>query len=311
MRLIAGLISFLRKYGYWITAIAIISIVLTLIIKNREVGWWLFLPIFLTIAAAAILTPARQFHSASQAEINELLQRSVTSSIEVKSEEVGKLPQCVQRWLRCAGVVGRSLPSCVQITQQGSLRTSPSGKWMPFTASEVFTTDPPSFLWDARIKAGPMMTIAGRDKLSEGHGNTIIKPFYVFTLTQSRGPAIDESTLVRYLAEMAWFPQSALSHYVRWDRVDDRSATATISHNGTSSSGTYLFGSDGLVSGFEANRYGEFDGVIKREIWSIRVLRYRSFDGVTIGSESEVTWKLKEGDFTWLRMTLTDIRSAT
>lgn len=77
--------------------------------------------------------------------------------------------------------------------------------------------------------------------------------------------------------------------------------------SGVSASGIYTFNDDGDVAGFEAERYGDFEGILRKERWAIKVTGYKVLNGTRIGYTSEVTRKLKEGDFTWLRLELTAI----
>lgn len=178
---------------------------------------------------------------------------------------------------------------------------------MPFEAVEYFSIDPPAFVWHATIKPGRLIHLAGRDKFINGQGNMLIKPLSLFTVANSSGEEINQGTLLRYMAEMAWFPQAAVSDYLRWEPINDHQARVTMDFSGISASGIYLFNDDGDVAGFEADRYGDFEGVFRKERWAINVTGYKVFNGSRMGYASEVTWKLKEGDFTWLRLELTDI----
>ena len=124
------------------------------------------------------------------------------------------------------------------------------------------------------------------------------------------GKEVDQGTLLRFLAEMAWFPQAAISPYLKWESVDDTSARVNMDYKGVSASGIYSFNRDGLVEAFEARRYGDFGGIYRKENWHIAVTGYKTFNGVRVGNANQVTWKLREGDFTWLEIYLTSIEPA-
>jgi hypothetical protein len=76
---------------------------------------------------------------------------------------------------------------------------------------------------------------------------------------------------------------------------------------GVMASGVYTFDVNGDVAGFEATRYADFGGTFSLEPWAIAMKEYRSFEGIRIPYKCEVTWKLKTGDFTWLRLEITDL----
>jgi hypothetical protein len=118
---------------------------------------------------------------------------------------------------------------------------------------------------------------------------------------------VNQGTLLRYLAEMAWFPQAAVSDYLQWEEIDHHHARVKMNYKGVSASGVFTFNSEGLISGFEAQRYGDFDGEYRLETWSVKVTGYQTLHGKKIGNKNEVTWKLKDGDFLWLKMEVTDV----
>ena len=128
------------------------------------------------------------------------------------------------------------------------------------------------------------------------------------TAANSSGKEVDQGTLLRYLAEIAWFPQAAISQYLEWAPINDNTAQVTMTYGGASASGTYYFNDEGYVSGFEARRYGDFGGIYRKELWAISVTGYKNFNGSRIGHTNEVTWKLKEGHFTWLKLEVMDIQ---
>jgi hypothetical protein len=70
----------------------------------------------------------------------------------------------------------------------------------------------------------------------------------------------------------------------------------------------FEFNDDGDVTGFEARRFGDFDGDLRKETWSISIKGYKEFLGIRIGSLSELTWKFAAGDFMWLKLEITDLR---
>jgi hypothetical protein len=212
----------------------------------------------------------------------------------------------MQKWLAASKSTG-VVPSVVHLVQEGSMRSTPTSDWMSFTATQNFTIDPPGFVWDSRINAGPMVTIAGRDKFENGHGNMLIKPLYIYTLANTSGPEIDHGTMLRYMAELIWFPEAAVMPYFQWEQVDSTSAAVTMKYDEVEAKGLFKFDENGLVKSFCADRFGDFNGEFRKEKWEVRIIEHSSINGHVIGTKCEVTWKLTEGDFTWLRLEVKDI----
>jgi hypothetical protein len=92
--------------------------------------------------------------------------------------------------------------------------------------------------------------------------------------------------------------------------MDSVSAKVTMTYGGISASGLIKFDVDGDMVSFEAKRYYDRKEGATLEDWFIQVDPdgYREFQGVRIPARSSVTWKFKEGDFTWFRLEITGIK---
>ena len=297
----------LQKEWYWIPAAGALVISQVLVIIDWQDARYGTIVNIMILVMVIFSAAAMHFGRKIAQEVDSIKSQAQTNEIMITKNIVSSLPRNVQAWLRESNVVGRKTPNVIRLLQKGSMRTKPEGKWMPFEAIQYFTIDPPAFIWSAKIKAFPLFTIAGRDKYQNGEGNMLIKPLYIITAANSRGEEINQGTLLRYMAEMAWFPQAAGSKYLHWEYIDEHRARVTMQYGGTAASGVYLFNDDGRVAGFEALRYGDFEGTYRKEKWSVAATGYKTFNGIGIGNKNEVTWKLKEGDFKWLKLEITDI----
>jgi hypothetical protein len=110
------------------------------------------------------------------------------------------------------------------------------------------------------------------------------------------------------MGEMAWFPSAALKPYITWQVVDSTHAMATMSYKGVSASGLFTFNNRGDMVQFDAKRYYDRKEGTALEDWRVTTTGYRSFNGVRIPAQCQITRRLKEGDFTWYKVRLTDIR---
>ena len=286
---------------WWVIAIAVLLSQVLIIIYWHDARFGTIPNVLILIVAMVGVSDAR-FNTTARRESDSLSERMTEPSIEVSPARVAELPSPVRQWLLYSGVIAKTAPVIVHLQQTGSMRTSPEGRWMPFHASQVITVSPPGFVWNARIQVAPLLFITGRDRLDGGKGNMLIKFLSAFTIANSSGPQIDESTLIRYLAEMVWYPQAATSEYIRWEAIDATHARAVISRQDVSASGIFAFADSGEVRSFEASRYGDFGGEMRKEAWHIDISEYKSFNGRPIGTSCVVTWKLDEGDFTWLKL---------
>ena len=250
-----------------------------------------------------------QFNRMYRKEVNQLLSLPLSSANSIiTNEQIKTLPSPVQKWLQVSAVVGRPIIQRVHLQQKGEMKNKPNGEWIPFTAEQYFSIDQPSFLWNTTIQPSPFLFINGRDQYKEGKGNMLIKAYGLFTIADSKGPATDQGTLLRYLAETCWFPSAALSGYIKWEAIDEHSAKATMQYGGTTASGIFYFTTNGDLEKFEADRYYINKNESSLEKWQVTCIAYKTFHGIRIPVKNNVTWKLRDGDFTWLELEITDIQ---
>lgn len=305
----AALLFLIGMDRYWIpAALAAVAsqILIILYWQDAKYGTFANVPILLVIIFAAAAT---QFNGMVRKEVRHITSEVSQDFVIVSESDIKNLPAPVKRWLRVNDIIGKKMATVLHVRQTGQMRTKPGAKWMPFEAEQFFTLNPPAFVWNAKIEIFPFMQIAGRDKYENGKGNMLIKPLHIYTAANRTGKEIDQGALLRFLAELSWFPQAAISHYLHWEPIDDQHAKVTMRYGDVKASGVYSFDKEGNVSLFEAQRFGDFDGIYSKETWSVAVKGYSTFHGIKIGNKNEVTWKLKKGDFMWLKIEVTNVET--
>lgn len=247
------------------------------------------------------------FHQSAAKEVKELFADIKNDKKIITKEDLAGLPLCVQNWLEHSQVVGKEKILAVRLKQKGLMRLEEGKPWMPVEAEQYFSVEKPAFIWIAKIKAAPFVNIIGRDKYFKGHGHMLIKLLSLITLADSRGKGIDQGTLLRYMAEMPWFPTAALSNCITWEEIDSNRAKATMSYGGVTASGVFEFNEKGELVSFTANRYRELKGTYVLQGWGGITRGYREFNGIRIPNNSDVIWKPETGDFNWFKCEITEI----
>jgi len=246
------------------------------------------------------------FQKSVTAEITRILSASSSIQHEETLSSVETLPTVVQKWLRTSGSINIP-PSHLKIIQKGEMRMKPDGSWIGFDATQFNTIDPPAFVWNSQVNAGALVTIAGRDKFEDGKGNMLIKPLFIYPLANSSGDEIDQGAMIRYMSEIAWYPEAAHARYFQWQELDSTHAQLTMTYGGLTASGIFSFDAAGLIKSFSAQRFGDFDGEFRKEVWEVIIKEHKEINNHLIPNKCEVKWKLKDGDFTWLRLEVMDI----
>lgn len=305
---VVGAILLFLKKDWWpivaIIAVILSQILIILVWKDAKFG---------TIANIIILLMGIsangnfQFDKMVRMESKQLLENIKIDNLPiVTKEDANHLPEIVQKWLQNSGVIGKEKIVSVRLQQKGEMKTKPESKWMPFTATQYFNVQNPAFVWSTEVDFVSMVNMVGRDKFMRGEGEMLIKLANVIpVVNEGNNDKINQGAMVRYMAEMVWFPSAALSDYIKWEPIDTNAAKATFILNGKMVSGIYTFSDEGNFKSFEADRYygGKKDS--KLEKWKIIASDYKEFNGIRIPNKCSVTWKLKEGDFNWLNLEIT------
>lgn len=216
----------------------------------------------------------------------------------VTTADLAPLPAPVQRWLQRSGVVGHPIPRTVTLVQSGGMRTKPGADLMPVRAHQIFRTDPPGFVWTVET-AMFGLPVVGRDTWLGGRGRMLITATGLFPIVDQADAQIDEGALLRYLAEVMWFPGAALSPAISWAPIDDHSARATLTHGGVRGEATFRFDAEGRVTGLDARRPLGGGKDARMEAWGGTTTAWKVLNTFEIPVEGQVAWKLAEGDFTY------------
>lgn len=266
------------------------------------------LAILLILFLLITFTASQVFNQKVKNEVEALFQnRGDDRKDVVTAADLEGLPPVVAEWMSNSGLVGKERPSTVRLRQTGEMRTTAEQAWMPFTADNYYTVEEPGLIWHADVKAAPLVHLVGRDMFYQGQGHMLIKLFSLITVADGRGKEIDQGSLVRYLAEIAYFPTAALNDYITWEAISDNSAKATITVKDVTAFGTFIFSDEGNPVEFTAPRYMEKNGQYSMEAWKVLLRDHREFNGMILPATVEVIWDLSTGDFKWFKAELNEI----
>ncbi len=271
------------------------------------IGMGILLALIVLLKAASVIAD-NLFQSQAEKQASDLLNNNGGLSKQiVQKEDLADLPGCVQRWLEKSHIVGKERISTVRLKQKGAMRLKPDSAWLPFEAVQYFTVDKPGFVWIARVQMAPFIHFSGRDSYDKGNGRMLIKLLSLVPIVNAQGKEINQGAMLRYLAELQWFPSAALSDYLIWEEIDANSAKVTMTYGGMTASGVFTFDADGNPVKFIASRYRDVNGKYVLQEWGGVGKGFREFGGVKIPDKVDVIWKEPAGDFNWLKCEITEI----
>jgi hypothetical protein len=306
--LVAAVLLLTHKNWFYLALLGVLISQILIVLVWKDAKFGTFANIIILLVSLSALGQQR-FQKMVNDESSELLKQVSHNTSKIISEnDLNQLPPIISTWVKNSGVINHPEIVAVRLKQKGEMRTKPSGKWMPFSATQYFNVKNPSFVWNTNVEAMSVINMVGRNKLSDGSGEMLIKlAALIPVVNESDNEQINSGAMIRYLAEICWFPSAALNDYISWTPIDETSAEGTFTYKDHSVSGVFSFNTSGDLISFEADRYygGNKDATL--ETWRVETLSFKEFDGIKIPNKNKVIWKLSDGDFTWLNLEITDI----
>ena len=227
------------------------------------------------------------------------------------SRELEGLPAPVQRYFRAVLKDGQPIIAAVTVELAGTFNLSATGEqWKPFTSRQRVVTRRPGFLWDAQVAVLPGVPVRVVDGYIAGEGLLHAAVLGLFTVADLHGGGeIARGELMRFFAEMAWYPTALLpSQGVRWDAIDDASANATIVDGPLTLTLLFRFNEAGLITSVRAEARGAMVGKEMVKIpWEGSWSDYQARDGMMVPLTGEAAWLRPEGRKPYFHGTLTSL----
>ncbi|HZH76545.1 MAG TPA: DUF6544 family protein [Archangium sp.] len=263
----------------------------------------------LVVGVASTLA-GRRFRARYETEKTALLQKArSTSPTSGAGSPVERLPPPVRRYLEVTRAEGKPSLTFALLRQRGGLRTAADKPWMPFESEQVYSMDPPGFLWFARAKVAPGVHMLARDKFVDMHGNMLITLEGLITLADGVGPAMDQGAALRFWGEALAFPEWVRSPCVRWEAMTETRARVRIEQGELKLEAVIDYDEQGLPVAMHAQRYRDVNGKAVLTPWTGHSREWRELDGRLFPTRWESVWHLPEGDFPAVRMEILHIET--
>jgi len=223
-------------------------------------------------------------------------------------QHLDKLPDTVGRHLTYTGAADYPVPEIVRTRRKGEVRLREDQGWAPFLAAVRYTTDPPGFVREARVKTTDLASIRSHDELVDGTAREQVWPMRRWRSIDSRGPEVDQDATVRFMSEMAWFPAAYRLPYVAWESIDETTAAMTVTIGETLAHAVLTFDSAGGLMRFEADRFRRMH---KRDwllcTWAMDYAEPVAISGVRVPGTAAASWYIEDREFPYIRVTLEDL----
>lgn len=263
--------------------------------------------LFLIIVPVLFLTwNYWRFTAAIRGDIAQLETAALTpANAPIIQGRLTTLPEPAQRYFHRSGVLGTKIPTIIRLTQKGRIRAGADQNWLQLEAEEIYSTNPPAFVWRAWFPRKSIPIAVGRDKYSNGKGSILIKMLATFNLASDTSPELGRAGLMRYLNEMLWFPAAYLADNISISAVDSTSFRVTITDNDLEATAVIVVSQDGDVVNFIAERF--YTTTKSIETWQTPITASKTFQNLSLPSTGYALWKLQDGDFTYIELDITAV----
>jgi hypothetical protein len=239
--------------------------------------------------------------------VQERLEAGGTDTV-LREEDLAYLPGPVRRYLHFAGAVGKPKIRNFRAECTGSLR-SQKGRWMKISTCQYnFFSNPARLYYLKSSLFG--IPIDSLHAYCGDHATMQINAAYLVPVVDASGEQMNTSETVTLFNDMCLFaPATLIDKNILWETVDPHSVWARFTHNGITISAMLYFGNDGGLASFVSeDRYRSEGGkTYARHQWLTPVKEYREVDGRRVPAYAEAGWRLPDGLFTYIRITVSDI----
>lgn len=227
----------------------------------------------------------------------------------LKSLQVNKLPDPVQRYIHLSHANLMNRPSFVQIHYSGFSRIDPDSNLLPITGKTYYCISKPGFFSQRRINQHNFIWTDIDQRYAIHSGYVTGKLFSVYPVFSFHGLSVDRLSQARYFCGAVWFPwilEPAAN--IEWEPVNDYTARLKITYHTIPVHLEINFDNKGLIHtistpGEYRNRAGNmisFDLIVSFG-------RYLLKQGITVPQAIDIMWKLPEGDRIQEHLEITNI----
>ncbi len=228
------------------------------------------------------------------------------------SQTTTDLPAPVQRYLTLAAGQRPPRVRAVRVRHVGEFKAGDGPEaWRPFTSTQEVRTDPPGFVWDAKVAMFPLVPVRVHDAYVQRRGLLEARVAGLVPVMRAEPtPDLDAGELLRWLAEAAWYPTALRPRPgLTWSAIDDSTARVTLQDGPVTVALTVHFGADGLIARVRADaRMRETPAGRVPSPWEGRFWDYQRRDGFLVPLQGEVAWLLPDGPAPYWRGRIVALR---
>ena len=226
--------------------------------------------------------------------------------------DIATLPPILQEFARRNG--GRAGgPTLVRAQQQAEMRLSPDQPFFPVTASQLFGTHQPGFVWNANATLMGIIPMVVIDSYVDGVGQLDARIAGAISTASAGGTEGALGEAMRFLAELPFNPDAILNAPdLHWQQADESSVTVSLQTAGGLATVRLTFDAAGDIAQVDAPERPRMVGDISVPTpWHGRFSDYGAVGAYRLPRHAEIAWLLPDGEFVYWRGAMTSLEAAT
>lgn len=226
------------------------------------------------------------------------------------NNNISYLPEPVQKYLNYVGVIDNPRVENMKVEIEGEMKQGVDKPWMKVKVEQhnFYKKYARLFYIKGRMFGIPLI---GTDSYIEGKGNMIIKLASLVKVVDESGEIMNKAALVTLLNDMCILSPAALvDNRIKWEAIDDLNAKCSIEDDGNKVYATLYFNDIGELINFETydREFLDSNGNYIKAKWSTPIKDYKTVDGITYPTYGEAVWHLEDGDFTYAKFNVKDVK---
>ena len=272
---------------------------------------FLVIVILLILAVLFMVYRSKELQRMYRSEVERLLANTGRQESSILTEEdIGHLPEPVQKYLRYAGAIGKEKVRNFKVVFEGDFKTDPKKDWSKMSAEQYSEVKDTKRLYFMQMKMSGL-PIVGLHKYADSKAIMLVKLAGLVTVADGKGEEMNKGETVTVFNDMCMLaPASLIDERIQWETVDPLTVKATFSNNGIKVSAMLYFNDKGeLIKFVSDDRYYSPTGETYQNIrWSTPAYEYKDYNGIRISSGGEAVWSFDEGDYCYAKAYIKDIQ---
>jgi hypothetical protein len=268
----------------------------------------------LTLAVLSVLTGCTMPHSMrppyDKAAIDEFARQPLLEPELLNSDDIARLPKTVQRYLHFVGAVGKPKVQNFWLAFDVEMKKAPDARPMIAVSEQYnFMGNPARLFYMKTSMYG--IPADGLHAYVDKKASMVIRVASLFNAVDAQGAVLDETETVTVLNDICLMaPAVLVDPRFTFREIDETTTGVTFQNGPHRVSAILYFGKEGELVNFTSEDRSALqdDGSFRKLKFSTPVRSYWEIDGRKVISYGEAVYHYPEGDFTYGKFTMKNIR---